>query len=481
MSDLLRFQPFPDCLPDSLAAYVTEAAASVDADPSMIAVPLLPVIAAAVGSSTRLAVKDDWHVPSIIWCCTVAKSGSAKSPAMKLAVRHLRKIQDRFDLEHEAAAESHKPEAIRHEADLKAWKADGCQGEMPAEPVAPVHRRCLTTDGTLAGLADLMARDHGGKLFFADELAGWLVGMSKFNSAGDDSNSWNELFDGQSFWHDRKVAKSLRVRYPALSVTGGIQPERVHTCFSRDNFESGLAARVLFFRPPSRERKLTDTSIPRELVDQVSNRLEALADRQASTAGSLTWEPDLIGLDRDAFGEYRKWHDRIQKDLAATEGAYNAALAKVTGYALRIALVLHCYRYPNSVQTGRLVDVDAIRSGIRIADWFANEAARLYQSSELSVDDRLATEVVDLLTSFGPMSVREMQRRKRVLREQEASELEKLVAALVPDHLAATVEKDTGGRPSVVYRLAAGAISQKTACSGDLRHHGLEVAAEWKP
>jgi hypothetical protein len=79
------------------------------------------------------------------------------------------------------------------------------------------------------------------------------------------------------------------------------------------------------------------------------------------------------------------------------------------------------------------------------------------------------------------MSVREMQRRKRVLREQEASELEKLVAALVPDHLAATVEKDTGGRPSVVYSLKAGATSQKTACSGDLRHHGLEVAAEWKP
>lgn len=482
MSNLLRFQPFPlEVFPDSLAAYCRQAAASVDCDESMVAVPLLSVVATAVGSSTRLAVKDDWHAPAILWTCVIAKSGSAKSPAMKLAVRFLRKIQDRFDKEHELAAESHRPELLRHEAALKTWKADGCQGDMPAEPVAPVHRRVMTTDGTLAGLADLMSKDPSGKLFFADELAGWLVGMAKFNAAGDDSNSWNELYDGQSFWHDRKVAKSLRVRYPALSVTGGLQPERVFTCFSRDNLESGLAARVLFFKPPARERKLTDLSVPRELVDQVANRLEALAERRPSTAGSLTWEPDLIGLEREAFAEYRKWHDRIQKDLATTEGPINAALAKLTGTALRAALVLFCYRYPSAVQTGREVDVEAVQAGIALADWFANEAARMYQSGELGVDERLAVEVVELLQSFGPMTVREMQRRKRVLREQEASALERLVAGLVPAVLATTVEKDTGGRPCVVYRLSAGATSRKNASSGDLCHRELEVAAEWRP
>jgi hypothetical protein len=446
----------------------------------MLAVPMLSVIATAVGSSTRLEVKPDWQVPSIIWTCTVAKSGSAKSPAMKLATRFLRKIQDRFDQEHELAAESHRPELLRYEAALKTWKADGCQGDMPAEPAAPVHRRILTSDGTLPAVSELMSRNSGGLLYFADELAGWLGAMTKFSN-GDDSNAWNELFDGQSFWHDRKVAKSLRVRYPALSVTGGIQPERVFTCFSRDNLESGLAARVLFFKPPARERKLTDISIPRELTSQVGNHLEALAERQPSTAGSLTWEPDLLGLEREAFAEYRKWHDRIQKELAATEGPINAALAKLTGTALRVALVHFCYRYPNAVQAGREVDVESIRAGMTVADWFASEAARMYQANELGVDERLAAEVVELLQSFGPMTVRDMQRRKRILREHEASELERLVAGLVPAVLANTVEKDTGGRPCVVYRLNAGAISQKTASSGDLCHHGLEVATEWRP
>jgi hypothetical protein len=446
----------------------------------MLAVPMLSVIATAVGSSTRLEVKPDWHVPAILWTCVIAKSGSAKSPAMKLAVRFLRKIQDRFDQEHELAAESHRPELLRHEAALKTWKADGCQGDMPAEPAAPVHRRVMTTDGTLPALADMLSRDPSGKLYHADELAGWLGSMTKFTNS-DDSNSWNELFDGSCFWHDRKQAKSLRVRYPALSVTGGIQPERVFTCFSRDNLESGLAARVLFFKPPARERKLTDLSVPRELVDQVGNHLEALAKRLPSTAGSLTWEPDLLGLEREAFTQYRTWHDCIQKELASTEGPLNSALAKLTGTALRVALVLFCYRYPNAVQAGREVDVEAIRAGMAVADWFANEAARMYQAGELGVDERLAAEVVELVQSFGPLTVREMQRRKRILREQEASELERLVAALVPAVLASSVEKDTGGRPCVVYRLSAGAISQKTASSGDLCHHGLEVATEWKP
>lgn len=482
MTDFLKFQPFPlATLPDSLAEYVRQAASSVDCDESMVAAPLLSVMAAAVGSTTRLAVKDDWLVPAILWTCTVAKSGSAKSPALKLAVRFLRKVQDRYDLEYETAAESHKPEVLRHESALKSWKVDGCISEMPVEPPAPVHRRCLTTDGTLAGLADLMSRDPSGKLFFADELAGWLVGMSKFNTAGDDSNAWNELYDGQGFWHDRKVAKSLRVRYPALSVTGGIQPERVFTCFTRDNLESGLAARVLFFRPPARERKLTDTSVDRGLVDMVGAKLEELAEIQPSTAGSMTWEPDLVRLSAEAFKLYRHWHDRVQKELARSEGAFNAALSKLTGTALRVALVLHCYRHPTCAKSGREVSVDAMQAGMTIADWFGNEAGRLYQGRELDVDSQLASEVVELLQGFGPMTIREMQHRKRVLRERPVEELERLVGGLVGTVLDMAVDKGTGGRPATVFRLSAGNGSQKTASRGELRYRGTESGETWQP
>jgi hypothetical protein len=471
MSELPRFQPFPvDLLPLTAADYVRQAAAAIDCDESMVAAPFLSVLAASVGSGARLLVKNDWQAPAIVWTCVIAKSGSAKSPALKMPVSFLRRVQDRFDLEYQDASEAFKNEALRHEAAVKRWKSGDCLDEAPDEPTPPVHRRILSTDGTLPGLADLMAKDPGGKLFLADELAGWLVGMSKFNSAGDDSNSWNELYDGQSFWHDRKVAKSLRVRYPALSVTGGIQPERVFTCFSRDNFESGLAARVLFFRPPQRERRLSDKSVDPALVDCIADRLTRLAQNHPASGGGIVWEPDLIGLDKQAFSMFRTWHDRQQKELARTEGAYNSALAKLTGTAPRIAFVLHMFSNPDAVEVGREVGIEAMQAGIGIAEWFGNEAARLYQSSELSVDDRLASEVVELLQSFGPLTARDMQQRKRILKDQPASQFEELLISLVTAGvLKRTVDGKTGGRPAVLYSLGSRPESQPNARNSDFR------------
>lgn len=487
MSELLRFQPFPlELLPATAAEYIQQAAASVDCDESMIAVPFLSILAASVGSGTRLVIKNDWQVPSILWSCMIAKSGSAKSPALKMPVSFLRRVQDRFDIEYQDASETFKNEALRHEAAIKKWKSGDCLDDAPDEPTPPVHRRILTTDGTLAGLADLMSRDPGGKLYLADELAGWLVSMSKFNTSGDDSNSWNELYDGQSFWHDRKVAKSLRVRYPALSVTGGIQPERVFTCFSKDNFESGLAARVLFFRPPQRERRLSEQTVDLSLVDCIGDKLFRLTQNHPAKSEDLVWEPDLIGLDKQAFSLFRDWHDRQQKELARTEGAYNSALSKLIGVAPRIAFVLQLFNCPDSVETGREVGVEAMQAGIGIAEWFGNEAARLYQSSELSVDDRLASEVVELLQSFGSMTGREMQRRKRILREKEASELDEMLVTMVTAGLLEMkVDGKTGGRPSVVYSLRAGDISQPDTKNRDLRHQRSEqsqsIPNQWQP
>ncbi|MFN9916904.1 MAG: hypothetical protein ACK53L_30225, partial [Pirellulaceae bacterium] len=42
-----------------------------------------------------------------------------------------------------------------------------------------------------------------------------------------------------------------------------------------------------------------------------------------------------------------------------------------------------------------------------VADWFANEAARMYQAGELGVDERLAAEVVELVrpAPFGELAL----------------------------------------------------------------------------
>jgi len=86
-----------------------------------------------------------------------------------------------------------------------------------------------------------------------------------------------------------------------------------------------------------------------------------------------------------------------------------------------------------------------------------------------------------LLQGFGPMTIREMQHRKRVLRERPVEELERLVGGLVGTVLDMAVDKGTGGRPATVFRLSAGNGSQKTASRGELRYRGTESGETWQP
>src|SRR5690606_17657711 len=83
----LPFVPFPvDALPAPVADLVRAGAASLGVDPSLIALPALGALSAAVGNSYRIELKRGWVEPGTGWFMPIAASGGSKSPAMDLAL-----------------------------------------------------------------------------------------------------------------------------------------------------------------------------------------------------------------------------------------------------------------------------------------------------------------------------------------------------------------------------------------------------------
>lgn len=86
-----RFQPFPvDALPEPFATFVRAACKAIGCDSTFIALPLLVVAAAMIGTTRVLELKRGWCAPAILWTAIVGESGTMKTPALKLVLRPLR-------------------------------------------------------------------------------------------------------------------------------------------------------------------------------------------------------------------------------------------------------------------------------------------------------------------------------------------------------------------------------------------------------
>src|SRR5262249_23238583 len=87
------YQPFPvNALPAPLAEYVREGALALGCDPAYLALPVLAVVASAIGNTRRIRLKGDWEEPAVLWTGLIADSGTLKSPAWDKGVGPLFRI-----------------------------------------------------------------------------------------------------------------------------------------------------------------------------------------------------------------------------------------------------------------------------------------------------------------------------------------------------------------------------------------------------
>ena len=86
------FRPFPTAvMPEPVREFVMAGARAIGCDESYVALPLLTVLAAAIGNTRRIELKRDWTVPATLWAALVGESGTSKTPAFKLAMRFIRR------------------------------------------------------------------------------------------------------------------------------------------------------------------------------------------------------------------------------------------------------------------------------------------------------------------------------------------------------------------------------------------------------
>lgn len=436
-----RFRPFPtDSLPEPMQSFVVAGAKAIGCDASYLALPLLTVLAAAIGTTRRIQLKRGWTAPAIIWTATVGESGTSKTPAFKLVLQPLRDLQRKALETHSDAVNQYEVELARYEKAMAAWKRDKkADGPPPEKPKPPEAVRYVVSDTTVEALAPLLLANSRGLLLARDELAGWIGSFDRYSGGkgGADASHWLSMHNGESLVVDRKTGtpRTIYVSQASVSVTGGIQPAILHRALGSEHRESGLAARLLLACPPRIPKRWTEADIAPEAEAELARLVARLYKLAPTLDDENRPQAVVVGLTPEAkvaWTDYYNHHADEQTDLS---GDLSAAWSKLEEYAARLALVVHFTRWAAgdpSLQNMGVVDVASMHAGITMAEWFKAEARRVYallSESDADRDRRRLVEWID--RKGGTVTARDVQQGNRQYGTATAAEaaLDELVKA----------------------------------------------------
>lgn len=397
--------PFPtDALPYAVRNFVSQASRSLGCDESFFALPAIVSCAAAIGTTRQIRLKDDWPEPCVLWGCTVADSGSLKSPAAKKAVKPMFKLE--FDLYR------------KYREDRDAWNRDKKAGTAAGNDPEPKRQRILTGDVTIEKLAEMLEDNPRGILVFRDELAGWFGSFMKYKAAGagSDVSGWLPCYSAEPLIVDRKngLRPSLIIPAAAVNVFGTIQPGILAKALTLDHIEAGLAARLLLAMPPRRKKRWNENVINPDVSDSWKGLIQDLWDncQQQYNSRKSKQGPVEVRLDRDAREIWARWFDEWADVQDAADGALHAAYVKLEAVSARLALIHHVVSLTSSgVFENVPITPASMTAAIALTRWFANEARRIY--SQMSEDPDAANTrklVAYLKNRAKPCTVRDLQR-----------------------------------------------------------------------
>lgn len=426
------FRPFPvDTLPGPLDSFVEAASLAMACDPSFVALPLLAALAAAIGSTRRIVLKRGWSEPAILWVAIVGESGTTKTPPFKLVMKPLRDMQGRALQRHAEEMKDHKAAMARYERDLTRWKRDKGDTDPPEEPECPLAVRYIVSDTTVEALHPLLLENPRGLLLARDELAGWLGSFDRYakgGKGGADSAHWLSMHGGESIIVDRKtgIPRTIFVPQAYVSVCGGIQPGILNRALGVEHRESGLAARLLLTCPPRRPKRWTDADIDPAAEAELAGILARLYELEPTTGDDGQPCPVFIGMTADAkrlWVDFYNAHGLEQVDLS---NELSAAWSKLEGYAARLALIIHFARWAAgdaTLEHSDQIDADSMRRAVTLAEWFKQEARRVYGLLSETDEERDRRQLADWISKRGgTVTAREVQQGHRQYRTAEDAE-----------------------------------------------------------
>lgn len=417
-------EPFPtrEVFPGEIADYVEALAEALMVDPAMVALPALATVAAAIGGRRHLRILPTWKEYPALWTVIVADSGSNKSAALEHVTRPLVDINGEMIREYLEELRNFREAVEKYRALSKDEKKEA------EKPTPPSQNRIIAGDITIEALGCMLGGNPRGLFVIREELAAWFSSMTRYGDS-DDSSHWLSWHDGKPDVIDRKMnPEPILLERPLVSVCGGIQPGVLASSLGAKNWSSGLAQRLLMAAPPAVPRKLKETPYvagETHYRNCIRFLVGCLREQERVSATSIT-DPYSAPLEMDAEAQevFRVDHDARCERAFGSQGGRAGQLFKLVSTGARWSICHHMLKAARLGEQGyEMVATDSVQAGIRLADWFERESARLLGvQSNAKIQSDLG-EIIRLAVAMGDAGIapRDVRNHCRKLAKDVAS------------------------------------------------------------
>jgi hypothetical protein len=319
-------------LPELVEQFARDRARRLGVDAGAPAAALVTALGSLVPAGNRLQMRQldtEWTVKPILWTAIIGPPGSNKSATINAAMGPVQKLQSAWRKSFAADEHKRKLDETRRATAEKANKArpettdEVFEGE--AEAGKPRFRQKIYNDATTEALAVALCENPDGLLYHADELAGWLAGMDAYRTkGGKDRAFWLQAKEGGDFTVNRKLSERICVENCAISVLGGIQPDKIRA-LKLGMSDDGLLQR---FTPINIHRSGNGADIAPDTVtgERLANAAAAIADADNGTLFRFSPEADaeLHAVEAfkakeiarpDASPTLRQWLDKMPNEF----------------------------------------------------------------------------------------------------------------------------------------------------------------------
>jgi len=425
----------------SLAEPIKKVSAWMGVDPEAVLTHLLPIAAGLIHPGSRVVAKEciDFVQPLLIYSGVVAETGSRKTPVLNIVKNPLVKLQSEEE-------ERHKKEMAAYEAELAKFNESDKKVAPPQKPL-PI-REFYVDNVTVESLDKIKGNQPNQALtLIKDELSGLFASHGAYKGGrGSDKESFLSGWNGSGVKKNRCSDDSrVSLTRDSLSVTGGIQPDKLRALLGDFTDTQGEWARFLWYHMPMRPYK-----IPR------NNARYTLGNLLEATYRKLNSLPALeFFFDKDGQNFFDDWYDeKYEQTRNEVRPGLRAAIAKMPGQAVRLIGLLHVLNGVSSqpAEVDTKIPLTTVRAGCQLAEFYLGQVTLLQEDGD-TLNGELTPvlkKLLDKVEEVVSLTARQAQKGLRDLSKKTASQIREFFTELAAMGLAEL--QGTGSRLTLVSK-----------------------------
>ncbi|MCO5083864.1 MAG: YfjI family protein [Rhizobiaceae bacterium] len=458
--------PLDDVFSKGWTKWIRAAAEAKGAPADYVVAAVLAVCGSLIGNTRWVSPWQGWAEPPILWSVVVGNPSANKSPALDAVLIPLKQAERRIRDRDQTALSEWRSKAEVAKLAESAWKesvkaAIKAGEEPPPRPDSanagpePFLTRLSVSDTTIERLAVILSHQPRGTLLARDELAGWLMGMTRYSGGGSDRPFWLEAYGGRGYTVERMGRENVYVERLSVAVVGGIQPDRLRSLLTKTD-DDGLLARFLPIWPHPAPIKRPSLFYDEAFVESAITRLLTLKMPVDEEGCERPW---FVHFSDDARRLLDSFRETVREWEAGTEGLLLSFIGKLPGMAARLSLVLAHLEWASGEadEPGEITLEQFAKAAHLVEEYLLPMARRAYADASVPAAERAARRLVALIREAGwqEFTTRQVLRYERngLSTSEEMAPVLKLLEDAEVIRPAEASSGPKGGRPARAFNV----------------------------